>query len=218
MENHDLFVEAIHHVHAAVAESDIEFWWPKRLNTETGMFQTMSTFTYDLGQGRTGCGGHPGNNEHSHAHMAAYLRLNEFKEPCTLFAFPIEDAIDETGNWKASAQGEDIVVGYISSVDDTFTITPAWKRTSVYPMIGNQFSDVVFDVPRSAKWLLCAALDTPYRRAVALYGQAVGVDTLANHTLTLNTITRMKHNSSITKRSKVDPQVTFWKCLVLKDK
>jgi hypothetical protein len=172
MEYKSEYIEAIQHVNAAVRESDPQYWFPKIINMENVNNRPDGSgyFVYDLGNGEKGSGSGHSGTDHGHAHSAALLRLIRFKQPCTLFAFPIEDAIDKNGSWK-NVQREDIVVGYISDLDDTYIITPEWNDKHVYPMIGNSRSHL-FYAPEDADWLLCAALDTPYRKAVSLYCQA----------------------------------------------
>jgi hypothetical protein len=194
MEYKSQYIEAIQHVNDAVANSDPSYWFPKLISVETvdNRVDGSAYFVYDLGNGEKGSGsGHSGNDQ-GHAHTAALLRLIQFKEPCTLFAFPVYDAIGElSGTWKWNVQPEDIVVGFISDTNDSYIIIPAWKEKCVYPMIGNN-RNFNFDIPTNAKWVLCAALDTPYRKAVSLYSQATSAEEQENCMPELNIITRNK--------------------------
>lgn len=193
MEYQSTYVEAIQHVHDAVLKSDPYYWFPRIVDMETVNKRPDGSayFVYDLGNGERGSGGGHSGTDQGHAHTAALLRLIRFKEPCTLFAFPVKDAINEHGMWK-NVQREDIVVGYISDLDDAYIVTPAWNDNRVYPMIGNDRTKF-FYAPEDADYLLCAALDTPYRKAVSLYCQSAAMTKeLELCTPQLNLVERMK--------------------------
>lgn len=187
------YVEAIKHVNDAVLNSDPYYWFPKIISVETedNREYGRASFKYDLGNGEQGSGSGHSGNDHGHAYMAAMLRLIRFKEPCTLFAFPIEGALSVNGVWKQNVQREDIVVGFITDLDDSYFITPAWNERCIYPMIGN-WHVKWFDIPKTAKWMLCATLDTQYRKAVSLYCQAASIEEQKLCTPQLNIVVTRK--------------------------
>lgn len=191
MEYKSQYVEAILHVIDAVKNSDPSYWFPKVASVKTvdNRPDGQGYFVYDLGNGETGSGsGHSGTDQ-GHAQTAALLRLIRFKEPCTLFAFPV-------GDWKGLYIPEDVVVGFMSDVNDKYVITPAWKGKYVYPRIGNSHN-YKCNIPPNAKWALCAALDSPHRKAVSLYCQASNAEELEQCTPQLNVVTRNKpHRTS----------------------
>lgn len=178
MEYQSLYIEAIQHIINAVKTSDPQYWWPKVI----GPSQEAGVYLYDLGNNEVGSGSNRSGSNHGHAFAGAILRMIKNKQPCTLFAFPE----DETHN----AMTDDVVVGFISETQDEYTITPACNGT-VYPLIGNSKAPWIF-TPPSAKWMLCATLDTRYRRAVSLYCQNARQQEINECTPKLYTIVRKK--------------------------
>lgn len=167
------YTEAMHHVDNAIKTSDSYYWWPRIVGKEQ-LYKPhgRAYFIYEIGGGETAHGCSGSGNGQGHGHTSAMLRLIHHEQPCTLFACPIHDCIDETGHWKSGK--EDIVVGFISGTQESHSITLAWKNhTCVCPMLGmDPRIPIAFDVPDTAKWVLCAVLDNPCRRAIALYCHA----------------------------------------------
>lgn len=190
MEYKDKYVEAIQHVHNAILTSDPKYWWPQMTGVETidDNPDGYVYFVYDLGQGEICSGmGHLGD-DYRHARSTAMLRLLQFKEPCTLFAFPLKDGVC---NGKCIVK-EDIVVGFISGTQNSFSIMPAWNKTRILPLIGNNADDMMFDdPPEMTKWVLCAALASQHRHAVSLFCQGVPKTTQEACTPVLDIIQRV---------------------------
>jgi len=146
MDDEQRYIAAIQHVNHAVAHSDPAEWWPR-------VDRTPSRTTY-LIDGEKYTFGHDRVRSHQDISLgSAYIRLLKRSVPCTLYA---------TYNTK-NLRPLDVIVGY---VDDT-TIVPAWDGRCVFPWIGgvSPRHDSRFE------FVVCAALDTEYRRAVSFYNQ-----------------------------------------------
>jgi hypothetical protein len=114
------------------------------------------------------------------AYSGAMLRLVKDDKECALFACPVGRAVllpaarrsgqarRPHGAWIAPPV--DVVVGFQAGTDAPLTL--AWHGDCVYPMIGRKGQQPCFSVPPGATAVVCAALDTRHRRAVALFADA----------------------------------------------
>ena len=142
--------DAIHAVNDCVVNDDRTTWWPKIKRIEG------NRKIHDINGEECGSSGGNGTSYEDAMHNALLRLVIDKSLPCALFVYPVKDGI----------QLMDIIVGFL---DEEHEFRLACNNKHIYPMIGN--STEVPNIPTNTKWIVGAALNTNYRRAVSFYNQ-----------------------------------------------
>lgn len=162
MEHKQKFIEAINACNSCILEDDRTTWYPKVVRIE-GPRKILEVYGQE-------CGIYGTDTADDSCSNALWHLVMDKTRKCAIHVYPR----------KCGFRPLDVLVGYMNKEKK---LTLAWENDRVLPMIGNCSNNACKPtIPPDAHWIVAAAFQYEYRRAISFFSQGVDQETLKNNT------------------------------------